>query len=118
MYDRSDGQLDEDGWNKWSATELPYCIFQEAWGVSMEPIVWDKGPQLYKLGQLIDKIGWRRYMEGMISSEALAIQAECVDLGGCSLSLDNWAQWLYRNMFVHDTVNELKAVQSKEELQR
>ena len=32
FYDRSSGQLDEDGWNKWSATELPYCIFQEAWG--------------------------------------------------------------------------------------
>ena len=41
------------------------------------------------------KIGWRRYMEGMILSEALVIQAECVDLGGCLLSLDNWAKdWL------------------------
>ena len=57
-------------------------------------------------------------MEGMISSEALVIQAEYVDLGGCSLFLDNWAkglaiklleathgQWLYRNMLVHDTVS-------------
>ena len=57
----------------------------------MEHIVWDKGSQLYKLGQSIDKIGWRKYMEGMISSEALVTQAECVDLGDCSLSLDNWA---------------------------
>ena len=70
----------------------------------------------------MDKIGWRRYMEGMILSEALVIQAECVDLGGCSLSLENWAkgltiklleathgQWLYRNMLVHDTVSGLKA---------
>ena len=61
-------------------------------------------------------------MEGMILSEALAIQAECVDLGGCSLLLDNWAKvlatnllkatyghWIYRNMFVHDTVSGLKA---------
>ena len=32
LYDRSAGQLDEDGWNKCSATELPYCICQEAWG--------------------------------------------------------------------------------------
>ena len=64
-------------------------------------------------------------------SEALTIQAECVDLGGCSLLLDKWAkglaiklleanhgQWLYRNMLVHATVSELKAVESKEELQR
>ena len=31
-------------------------------GVSMEHIVWDKGSQFYKLGQSMDKIGWRRYM--------------------------------------------------------
>ena len=56
---------------------------------------------------------------------------EGVDLGGCSLSLDNWAkglaiklleathgQWLYRNMLVHDTVSGLKAAERKEELQR
>ena len=54
-------------------------------GVSMEHIVWDKGSQFYKIGQSMDNIGWRRYMEGMISSEALVIQAECVDLYGCSL---------------------------------
>ena len=63
-------------------------------GVSIEHIVWNKGPRFYKIGQLMDKIEWRRYMEGMISSEALAIQAEYVDLGGCSLSLDNWAKGL------------------------
>ena len=70
-------------------------------------------------------------MEGMISSEALAIQAECVELGGCLLSLDNWVkgldiklleathgQWLYRNILVHDTVSGLKAAKMKEELQR
>ena len=97
----------------------------------MEHIVWDKGSQFYKLGQSMDKIGWRQYMEGMISSEALAIQAECVDLGGFLLLLDNWAKgsaiklleatyrkWLYRNMLVHNTVSGLKAAERKEELQR
>ena len=63
-------------------------------GVSMEHIVWDKGSRFYKLGQSMNNIGLKRYMEGMISSEALVIQAECVDLGGCSLSLDNWAKGL------------------------
>ena len=33
-------------------------------------------------------------MEGMILSEALVIQAECFDLGGFSLSLENWAKGL------------------------
>ena len=67
----------------------------------------------------------------MILSEALLIQAECVDLVGCSLSLENWAkgfaiklleatygQWIYINMLVHDTVSGLKAAERKEELQR
>ena len=96
-------------------------------GGTMEHIVWDKGSRFYKLGQSMEKIGWRWYMEGMISSEALVIQAECVELGGCSLLLDNWAkglaitlleathrQWLYRNMIVHDTVSGLKAAERKE----
>ena len=93
--------------------------------------MWDKGSRFYKLGQSMDKIGWRRYMEVMILSEALVIHTECVDLGGCSLSMDNWekglaitlleathGQWIYRNMLVHDTVSGLKAVEWKEELQR
>ena len=96
-------------------------------GGSMEHILWDKGSRFYKLGQYMEKIGWRRYMEGMISLEALAIQAECVDLGVYSLSLDNWAkglaiklleathgQWLYRNMLLHNTVSGLKAAERKE----
>ena len=99
--------------------------------VSKEHILWDKGSRFYKLGKSMDKIGWRRYMEGMISSEVLAIQAECVDLGVCLLFLDSWAkglainlletthgQWLYRNMLVHDTVCGLKAAERKEEQQR
>ena len=63
-------------------------------GVSMENIVWDKGSRFYKLGQSMENIGWIRYTEGMISSEALVIQAECVDLGGCSILLENWAKGL------------------------
>ena len=48
-------------------------------------------------------------MEGMVSSDALIIQEDCVALGGYSFSLDNWmkglsvkllevthGQWLYR----------------------
>ena len=64
---------------------LPNCLnayARKRGGGSMEHIVWDKGSRFYKLGQSMDKIGWRWYTEVMISSEALAIQAECVDLGG------------------------------------
>ena len=61
----------------------------------------------------------------------LTIKADCVALGGCSLSLDNWmkglsiklleiihGQWLYRNMLIHDTASGMKAVERKEDLQK
>ena len=70
-------------------------------------------------------------MEEMVLSEVSTIQADCVALGGCSLSLDNWmkelsvklvevtrGQWIYRNMLIHDTVSGLKAVEREEDLQK
>jgi hypothetical protein len=81
----------------------------------------------------MDVMGWRRFMEGMVSKEAVSIQAKCVDVGGCTLSLEDWTkgltvkllevtrgQWLYRNrnMQVHDTMCVIKAAQTNEELQR
>ena len=88
-----------DNWMMMVGTNGPLRNFLTAYarkrgGGSMEHVVWDKRPRFYKLGQSMDKTGWRRYNEGMISSEALEIQEECVDLGGCSLSLDNWAKGL------------------------
>lgn len=70
-------------------------------------------------------------MEGIVSKEVLIIQAECMELGGCTLSLDDWTkgltvkllevthgQWSYRNMQVHNVVGGIKAAQKKEELQK
>ena len=37
----------------------------------------------------MDIIGWRRYIEGMVSTEILEIQCDFVDFGRCSLSLDS-----------------------------
>ena len=98
---------------------------------TMEEITmgWDCGFREMALSQ--DTIGWRRFMEGMISQEILPIQADYVDLGECSLSLEGWAQglvirlletthgqWLYRNLHVHDTVAGVNATARKEEIQR
>ena len=41
-----------------------------------------------------DRIGWRQFVEGMISKETVELQKDFVDLGGCSVSLDNLAKGL------------------------
>ena len=63
------------------------------------------------MGKSMDVIGWRRFMEGMVSKEAVQIQSDWVDIGGSSLTTDDWTkgltvkllevtrgQWLYRNI--------------------
>ena len=97
----------------------------------MEHVVFRKGARFHEHGQSVDRIGWRRFMEGMVSNKAVTLQAEFVALGNCSLSLNGWVkglvvklletthgQWLYRNVQVHDTVSGWKAVERKENLQR
>ena len=69
-------------------------------------------------------------MEGMISGKILEVQAASVDLGQCTLSLNNWAkglvvklmevthgQWLYRNVLVHDETCGAEMAKRKELLQ-
>ena len=40
---------------------------------SMQKVVWNKGARFQKLGKSMDVIGWRRFMEGMVSKEAVQI---------------------------------------------
>ena len=76
-----------------------------------------------------DRIGWRRFMEGMPSRRMVEIQAEYFALRGRSWKLDKWAtglvvrllevthgQWLYRNAVVHDRTSGHLALIRKEEL--
>ena len=90
-----------------------------------------KGARFEKLAQSMDSIGWRRYMEGMVSAEILEIQSDFVDFGRCTLLLDIWAkglvmklleithgQWLYRNVQVRDAASELKALEKKRSYRR
>ena len=55
----------------------------------MENIVWGKSRQFWELGRSMDKIGWKRFMEGMISGKVTVIQKDVVATGGCNLSLEN-----------------------------
>ena len=79
----------------------------------------------------MDLIGWRRFMEGMVSKEIFAIQRKAEDDGKSYMSLENWGaglvtkllevthgQWLYRNVHVHDLVSGQNAWNRKESLRR
>ena len=63
-------------------------------GVKMSEMVWGERSRLRKLGQSMDAIGWRQFMEGVVSRKALDVQAACVDLGRCTLSLNNLVKGL------------------------
>jgi hypothetical protein len=86
-------------------------------------------PQFQTFGQLQDVIGWRRFLEGMISKEIVVLQQQFYAVNGSWMSLDKWSsglitqlleithgQWLYRNFMVHDPVSGTIATGKKEEL--
>ena len=60
----------------------------------MEALVWGKGAGFCEMGRLQDAIGWRRFMEGMISKEIIPIQSDYVEMGGSTLTIDQWVQGL------------------------
>ena len=99
-------------------------------GRTMEEVVRPLPLRYQRLGRSQDAIGWRRFMEGMISKEVVELQREYITLSGSRLSLQRWAiglvtkllevthgQWLYRNVTVHDATSGTLATLRKEELQ-
>ena len=87
-------------------------------------------PREYKtLGQHQDKIGWRRFMEGMIVSDFKVLQIRFFQQQERRNNGDKWArelvikllecthgQWLYRNVVVHDRKSGMVMVARKSEL--
>ena len=97
----------------------------------MMSIVGDWGHRFRCLARSQDTIGWRRFMEGMISQEIIDIQADYMHGIESRLALAPWArglivklleathgQWLYRNVQVHDSATGTLATKRKEEIQR
>ena len=95
----------------------------------MSTITYSLHPSYRWFADSQDAIGWRRFMEGMISKEMLEIQQHHITLSGSSWTLAAWAkglvvklletthgQWLYRNVHVHDCVTGAHAVRRKEEI--
>jgi hypothetical protein len=78
-----------------------------------------------------DMIGWRRFMEGMISKSLRDIQSTYASFAGSCLSMTHWTtrvitkllkithgQWLYRCIQVHESATGTLRTARKEELQR
>jgi hypothetical protein len=99
-------------------------------GQSMQEIV---GYQLQyrRMAESIDCIGWRRFMEGMVSKELVELQKYALVEAESRLTVDKWAkelvirlieithgQWLYRNVMVHDKTTGDLASQRKEDIHR
>ncbi len=97
----------------------------------METVVFGSGPGFCEMGRSQDLIGWRRFMEGMITKEILPFQEDHITLGHGKLTIDQWAQglvvkllevthgqWLYRNFHVNDATDGVAATVRKEEIQQ
>jgi hypothetical protein len=114
-----------DNWLKANGTESTLRKFLVQYvhgrgGRTMQELVgfW----QEYRLFAVsVDCIGWRRFMEGILSRELVELQKYALVEADSCLTVDKWAkelvirlleishgQWLYRNMVVHDrTAGEL-----------
>jgi hypothetical protein len=99
-------------------------------GHSMQEIV---GNQLHyrRMAESVDCIGWRRFMEGMVSKEVIELQKYALVEAESRMTVDKWAQelvirlieithgqWLYRNVVVHDKMAGDLASQRKEDIRK
>jgi hypothetical protein len=95
----------------------------------MEEAISEAPPRFRSMALSQDKIGWRRFLEGMISKEITNIQQQYYAVNESRMSLEKWCsglitrlleithgQWLYRNYVVHDPVSGIIATARKEEL--
>ena len=98
--------------------------------ITMKDIYSNRNHRLYLLAQSQDHIGWRRFMEGMISKEITCIQKSYLALSSYHISIKKWTtglitkllevthgQWLYRNVHVHDSTSGTAETLRKEEIQ-
>ena len=97
--------------------------------VTMDEAISESPPRFRLMRLSQDKIGWRWFLEGMISKKITNIQQQSCALNGSHMSLEKWCsglitwlleithgQWLYRNYVVHDPVSGTIATTKKEEL--
>jgi hypothetical protein len=114
--------------------DLLDCIMEYAHGRggrTMESICEGLDSRFSSMAQEQDAIGWRRFMEGMISSKMRAIQLDYHHRHGTLMSPKRWTcgliqklletthgQWIYRNIQIHDSVSGAQMTLRKETIQR
>ena len=88
-----------DGW-LWKMDTAPLlwkCIVQFCQGqgyVTMNTICTAMGTQYCRMARSQDIIGWRRFMEGMVSSKMIEIQRNYFGMKGAGWKLEKWASGL------------------------
>jgi hypothetical protein len=60
----------------------------------MEEIIQEATMRVNAMGQSQDRIGWRRFLEGMISKEITGLQQQHYVLNGSKKSLEKWSSGL------------------------
>ena len=97
----------------------------------MQEICREMDQQFKAMATEQDMIGWRRFMEGMLSKKMVCIQEDYHSFTGEGITGLAWArqvvvrllevthgQWIYRNIQVHDEHQGTTRTQEKEALQR
>jgi hypothetical protein len=77
--------------------ELADCIVeyvQRRGQESMDETLQEVPGRLNAMGQSQDKVGWRRFLEGMILKEITGIQQQYYALNGSKMSLEKWSSGL------------------------
>ena len=87
--------------------------------------------QYRRMAASVDCIGWRWFIEGMVSKEVVELQKYALVEAESKLTVDKWAkefilrlieithgQWLYRNVVVHDKMAGDLASQRKEDIRK
>ncbi len=117
-----------------TSEEICRCVISFARGRgyrTMQEVCRHMGPQFQAMAVEQDTIGWRRFMEGMISKRLVCLQEDARSVTGMGLAGITWAQqlvvrllevthgqWIYRNIQVHDEQSGTLRTQEKEQLQR
>jgi hypothetical protein len=121
------------GTMEWDRSTVRVCIMEYAHGrggKTMESICAGLDLQFLLMAREQDTIGWRCFMEGMVSTRMRSLQCNYHHLQGTHMNPKRWArwliqklleathgQWIYWNIQIHDSGAGTQATLRKEAIQ-